>query len=140
TDAQGLRTGAAVRLAGVEIGSVHRVLVNPQRKDCPAEAEIGVAASNDIRIPRDALVRAGTAGVLGETYLEIDIAAASGPPVEEYGYLKTMTTGPPPSFEDLIKNIGSVVKHLRGAEADDDKPCPPPPDKREAKATPSRRP
>jgi ABC-type transporter Mla subunit MlaD len=36
-DAQGLRVGAKVRLAGVEVGSVTSVSVRPELRDSPAE-------------------------------------------------------------------------------------------------------
>ena len=37
TDANGLRSGAAVRLAGVDLGSVTSVRVRPESKDAPVE-------------------------------------------------------------------------------------------------------
>jgi ABC-type transporter Mla subunit MlaD len=143
TDAQGLRSGAAVRLAGVEIGTVRRVLVNPQRKDCPAEVEISIASSNEIRIPKDSIVEVGTAGVLGETYIEIDTSAAFGVPLEDYGYLRTRSTNPPMSFKDVIEHLGAAIGRVKGAQEIDEKgfspknnPCPPQPEKRRPKAAP----
>jgi ABC-type transporter Mla subunit MlaD len=38
-DARGLRAGAAVRLAGVDVGSVKSVRVQPQEKGAPVEVE-----------------------------------------------------------------------------------------------------
>jgi len=108
-DVQGLRAGAPVRLAGVEVGTVQSVRANPQRKDCPAEAEMRLATPYEIKIPRDSIAGLGTAGVLGETYVEIDTTQTSGQPVENYGYLKSRPSIPPTSFEDYLKALASVL-------------------------------
>jgi ABC-type transporter Mla subunit MlaD len=112
-DVQGLRAGGPVRLAGVEVGTVQSVRANPQRKDCPAEVEMRLATTYEIKIPRDSIAGLGTAGVLGETYVEIDTTQSSGQPVENYGYLKSRPSIPPTSFEDYLK---ALDRDLRGVD------------------------
>src|SRR5271170_4050713 len=68
-DAAGLRAGAAVRIAGVDVGTVRSVRANPQNKSCPAEVEMALATTYEIRIPKDSTTETNTAGLLGETYL-----------------------------------------------------------------------
>jgi ABC-type transporter Mla subunit MlaD len=70
----------------VDIGTVRRVRANPQRKDCPAEVEMALATTYEIRIPKDSVAGIETAGVLGESFVSIDASQASGQPVENYGY------------------------------------------------------
>ncbi len=109
-DAQGLHSGARVRLAGVDIGTVRKVQANPQRKDCPAEVEMDVATSYEIGIPRDSVVDVATEGVLGGPYVKIDTTQAFGPPVENYGYLRTNPIAPQGSIEDYLKILDGILK------------------------------
>lgn len=113
---QGLREGAPVRIAGVDIGTVRRVRANPQRKDCPAEVEMALATTYEIRIPKDSIAGIDTAGILGESFVSIDAIQASGPPIENYGYLKSRPSTPPASFEDYLKALDSVLGIAKAAK------------------------
>ncbi|HYG99446.1 MAG TPA: MCE family protein [Terriglobales bacterium] len=73
SDGHRLRAGAPVRLAGVEIGFVQTVRVRPELKDHPVEVVMTIDTPYDLKIPRDAIVSLETAGVLGETFANIDL-------------------------------------------------------------------
>src|SRR5277367_4926536 len=88
-DADGLRAGAAVRIAGVDVGRVRSVRASPQNKNCPAEVEMALTTPYEIRIPKDSIAETNIAGLLGEVYVNIDATQASGAPIENYGYLKS---------------------------------------------------
>jgi len=88
----GLREGATVRIAGVDIGSVKRVRVRPELGQEPVEVVMMLDPPYEIRIPSDSTVSLETAGVLGATYAEINTAGASGPPLGPNAVLKTQTT------------------------------------------------
>ncbi|MGO9210770.1 MAG: MlaD family protein [Terriglobales bacterium] len=88
-DAQGLRAGASVRMAGVDIGSVTSVRVRPELSATPAEVTMALRTPYALKIPKDANVSLQTDGVLGPTSVEIEIARASGPPLENGGVLKS---------------------------------------------------
>lgn len=88
-DARNIRSGAAVRLAGVKVGTVKAVRIQPSMKDAPAELTMVLDAGYDLRIPQDSVVLLQTAGVLGETYAEIEIAGTSGPPVHTNAVLRS---------------------------------------------------
>src|SRR6266576_4977707 len=85
----GLRDGGAVRIAGVEMGSVRRIRVRPELGAEPVEVEMVLNPPYEIKIPSDSVVSLETAGVLGSTYAEIDITHASGPPIGANAVLKT---------------------------------------------------
>jgi phospholipid/cholesterol/gamma-HCH transport system substrate-binding protein len=112
SDVQGLRAGAEVRIAGVDVGTVRSVRANPQNKNCPAEVEMALATSYDLRVPKDAIAAIETAGVLGQSYVDIDVSQASGAPLENYGYLKSKATKPLPSAEDFLKAMDTSLKAL----------------------------
>src|SRR5450631_1472901 len=71
-DAGGLRTGVPVRIAGVEVGTVRSVRANPQNENCPAEVELDLATTYEIKIPKDSIAEIERAGLLGEGYVSID--------------------------------------------------------------------
>src|SRR5258708_256005 len=71
-DAEGLRPGAKVRLAGVEVGIVTSVRVRPEFRDHPAEVVMILQTPYELKVPDDAVVTLESAGVLGATYAQIN--------------------------------------------------------------------
>src|SRR5205823_9908717 len=78
-NAMALRPGAPVRLAGVDVGTVTSVRARPEVKDTPVEVVMGLNTPEELKVPNDSTVSLETAGVLGETFVEIDSHTASGP-------------------------------------------------------------
>ena len=107
-DAQGLRAGDEVRVAGVAVGSVSGVRVRPDLRDHPAEVDIIIDTSSGIKIPDDAVVSVKTAGVLGQSFAEIDILHTTGRPLAEGGVLRTRET---PAMTDWLKCLANIVDH-----------------------------
>src|SRR5579872_5126639 len=91
-NAMSLRAGAPVRLAGVDIGSVKSVRAQPEMKEAPAAVVMVLNPSYKLKIPSDATASLETAGVLGQTYVEIDARHASGAPILSDAVLKTVAT------------------------------------------------
>jgi phospholipid/cholesterol/gamma-HCH transport system substrate-binding protein len=71
SDAMSLRAGAPVRLAGVDIGSVKSVRARPELKEAPAEVVMVLIPSYELKIPNDSTASLMTAGILGETYVQL---------------------------------------------------------------------
>jgi len=67
----GVKIGAPVRFAGVDIGEVKKIdfIVGPQ--DNKTNVQITGWIRKDIKIPRDSNVWVNTLGLLGEKYIEI---------------------------------------------------------------------
>jgi ABC-type transporter Mla subunit MlaD len=107
-DVSGLRPGANVRLAGVDIGAVGDVRAQPDNKDCPAAVEMEITTPYKLRIPEYSVASTATAGLLGETYLAIDASRASGPPVRTGGQL--------PSKEGVKFTAETVDRALKAVE------------------------
>jgi phospholipid/cholesterol/gamma-HCH transport system substrate-binding protein len=107
-DAQGLRAGAQVRLAGVVVGSVTGVRVRPDLRDHPAEVEMLISTSYDLKIPEDAVASLETAGVLGEAFVEIDLQQVPGRPLIDGGVLKTRES---PRPRDWLACFSNIVEH-----------------------------
>lgn len=92
TDANGLRSGARVRLSGVDVGSVTNVRVTPESKDAPVEIVMALKTGYQLKVPNDSTVSLETAGVLGETFVEIDSHTTSGLPIQSGATLKAQPT------------------------------------------------
>jgi phospholipid/cholesterol/gamma-HCH transport system substrate-binding protein len=112
TNAGGLRDGAQVRAAGVEIGSVRSVRVRPELHEEPVEVVMVLNPRYEVRIPADSIVSLETEGLLGPTYVEIDATGASGPPIATNAVLKTrpivkLTT------EQLVENLSKMLENLQ---------------------------
>ena len=117
-DVNGLRAGAKVKLAGVDVGTVRDVRAQPMDKACPGAIAMELRTPYELKIPADSVASTATAGILGETYLEIDISGASGPPIESGGRL--------PSKESVKFTAATVVQALKKLEkqiSDTEKSC-----------------
>jgi phospholipid/cholesterol/gamma-HCH transport system substrate-binding protein len=116
-DANGLRRDAKVRSAGVDIGRVRAVRAQPSDKACLAAVEMEIRTPYELKIPKDSVASTATAGVLGETYLEIDASAASGPPILADGQLpsKERTDLTVAAMERALKAVDELSKRLADA-------------------------
>ncbi|MCA0205652.1 MAG: outer membrane lipid asymmetry maintenance protein MlaD [Proteobacteria bacterium] len=65
--AEGVRPGTEVRLAGVKIGTVTELSLNPQ----DFRAQLTIAVSRGIELPADSTIQVASEGILGGTFVEI---------------------------------------------------------------------
>jgi phospholipid/cholesterol/gamma-HCH transport system substrate-binding protein len=86
SDVAGLKTGAPVRIAGVEVGSVKSIDFVGDR------VEVGFQVSNSMRqrVTTDSVASLGSLSLLGQATVDIT-PALSGQPIPEWGYVKTGT-------------------------------------------------
>lgn len=67
TDIGGLKVRSAVEIAGVEIGTVKAISLNPQTY----EAEVTLAINKNIQIPADSSASITATGILGDNFISI---------------------------------------------------------------------
>jgi phospholipid/cholesterol/gamma-HCH transport system substrate-binding protein len=110
-NAQGLRVGAPVRLQGVDIGNVTkiRIVTTKQRQITPVEVVMKVSERYKDGLRRDSVTSLETAGVLGETYLDIDSSQAVGPPAQDGDILPTQVH---PDFNQVVRASQSTLQNL----------------------------
>src|SRR5580704_18114403 len=92
TNAMGLGAGAPVGFAGVDRGSVKSVRARPEVKNSPVEVVMVFNPRYELKIPNDATVLLETAGILGETFVDIDAAKDTGPPIGANAVRKAHST------------------------------------------------
>ena len=117
-NASGLRQGAPVRLNGVDIGNVTAIQVVSQkdRQLTPVEVFMKVSTKYHQSLRKDSVTLLSTAGVLGETYLDIDSSQASGPEAQNGDELPIRDR---PDFQDMMRagqgtlqNMDALLKRL----------------------------
>ena len=110
-NAEGLREGAPVRLSGVDIGNVThiRIVADKDKHLTPVEVTIKVSTKYAFNLRRDSMTSLETAGVLGETYLDIDSSQALGTPVQDGDTLPTQVH---PDFNQVVRASQSTLQNM----------------------------
>jgi phospholipid/cholesterol/gamma-HCH transport system substrate-binding protein len=108
-NAAGLKDGAPVTLEGVTIGNVIHVRVVPDRNPTPVEVSIRVGREYAGDLHTDSTTSIAQAGVLGDSYLDIDSTHASGPTPANNAELRA--TGSP-SIQDVIRTSQGSIEQV----------------------------
>lgn len=110
-NAEGLRPGAPVRLSGVDIGNVDHIRIVPDRdkKLTPVEVIMKVSTRYIYDLRRDSVTSLDTAGVLGETYIDIDSQEAVGPQAQDGDTLPTQVH---PDFNQVVRASQSTLQNM----------------------------
>jgi phospholipid/cholesterol/gamma-HCH transport system substrate-binding protein len=109
TNASGLKDGAPVTLEGVTIGNVLHIRVVPERNPTPVEVtmRIGEEYLRDIHV--NSTTSIAQAGVLGDSYLDIDSSRASGPPPANNAELRATES---PNIQSVISTSQDSIQEI----------------------------
>ncbi len=107
----GLKSGAAVNLEGVTIGTVKTVTIDnsPERKLTPVKVTMKLDEKYGATLKKDSKASLSTVGVLGDTIVDINSQFAVGPPLQDGDVLKTTET---PSLTDVVKASQGTIESL----------------------------
>ena len=108
-NAAGLKPGAPVNLQGVTIGSVKKIIIVPGRKLTPVEVIMSLGLNYKAALHTDTSASLATAGVLGDTFVDLDSTHATGPPLTNGDEVLVKQT---PSLSDVIKSGQGTVQQL----------------------------
>ncbi len=112
-NAGGLRNGAPVRLQSVDIGNVQRIRLvdhkDPNGTPTPVEITMKVNAKFRPFIHTDSSVLLSTAGVLGETFINIDSSQAKGPIVANNSELPSREVA---DIQDVVRASQSTLQNV----------------------------
>ncbi len=103
TDVGGLKARSAVRIAGVQVGTVQSVTLNPQTY----EAHAVLSLQKGINIPQDSSASITSSGILGDNYISITPGFA---PQNLASGGQIMTTYAATSLTSLISTFMSGAK------------------------------
>jgi phospholipid/cholesterol/gamma-HCH transport system substrate-binding protein len=99
-NASGLKNGAPVTLAGVTIGNVIRIRVVPERNPMPVEVTMRVGHEYIGWLHTDSTASIAQAGVLGDSFIDLNSASASGPAPADNAELQAAGS---PTIQDVIR-------------------------------------
>ena len=107
----GLKTGAAVNLEGVTIGTVKTVTIDnsPEHKLTPVKIVMKLDDKYGTVLKKDSKASLSTVGVLGDTVVDINSQFAVGPRLQDGDVLKTQET---PSITDVVKASQGTIESL----------------------------
>jgi phospholipid/cholesterol/gamma-HCH transport system substrate-binding protein len=111
--AGGLRNGAPVRLQSVDIGNVESIRIVNHRDSngaaTPVEIRMKVNAKFQPFIHTDTEVLLSTAGVLGETFIDLDSTHAKGGVVANHSELLSQSV---PDIQDVVRSSQSTLQNV----------------------------
>jgi phospholipid/cholesterol/gamma-HCH transport system substrate-binding protein len=110
-NAEGLRPGAPVRLTGVDIGNVVKIVIVPDKDKqlTPVEVIMKVSTRYSFNLRRDTKTSLETAGVLGETFMDMDSSEAVLGPAQDGDTLPTRTH---PDFNEVVRSSQSTLQNM----------------------------
>jgi phospholipid/cholesterol/gamma-HCH transport system substrate-binding protein len=109
-NAAGLKDGAPVTLQGVTIGNVSRITVVPGRNPTPVEVRMQIGHEWLNGLHADSTAAIAQAGVLGDSYVDIDSTHASGPPPGNDAELRAAGS---PTIQDVIQSSQTSIQQVQ---------------------------
>ncbi len=108
-NAGGLRVGAPVRLEGVDIGNITAITVVPTHGLTPVEVRMKVTTRFRGALKKDTTALLSTAGVLGETFVDLDSRGATGVLAQNGDTLPTKSS---PQLQDVVRSSQGTLENV----------------------------
>jgi len=109
--AGGLREGAEVRLAGIQVGNVEHLRISPYPEpDRAVEVDMRVTRAYQDQIRGDSVAVMETAGLLGDSYVDVSRGSPSQPVVQAGGMVKSSEEA---DIKRVVQNANDVISNLR---------------------------
>jgi len=111
-NAGGLRVGAPVRLEGVDIGNITAITVVPSHGLTPVEVTMKLSTKYNGALRKDSVASLSTAGVLGETFVDVDSREAikNNSPIAQNG--DELTAKASPQLQDVVRASQGTLENV----------------------------
>ncbi|HKQ70570.1 MAG TPA: MlaD family protein [Polyangiaceae bacterium] len=107
SDVQGLKTGAPVRLGGIDIGTVSRIAHAENPSDNRLYVDLHVAKHEAVRVHQDTKAKISNKGLLGDKMIELEGGSPSSPQVPPDGSIGGVD---PTDFTNVFSEVGAMTK------------------------------
>jgi phospholipid/cholesterol/gamma-HCH transport system substrate-binding protein len=113
-NAEGLRVGAPVRLAGVDIGNVTDIRIVPDRPDSPVQVTMRVNTRYQRALLSTSVATLSTSGVLGETFVDIVTPEAQpgAPPAQMLHDNAVLAAQETPALQDVVRASQTTLQNV----------------------------
>jgi phospholipid/cholesterol/gamma-HCH transport system substrate-binding protein len=108
-NAGGIKVGAPVTLEGVTIGNVTKLRVVPERNPNPVEVRMQIGDQYLRFLHVDSTASIAQAGVLGDSFVDIDSTRATGPPPKNNAELPVAGA---PTIQDVISGSAVSIQEI----------------------------
>lgn len=117
TDISGLRVGAQVQLAGLNVGMVDKIEFSEELNEKKVRVKLAINKEFQDRIRRDSVAEISTQGLLGDKYVSVSLGT---PPNEPLGDGDVLKTDEKAGFEAIMSKANKMMDKLdSGVESAD---------------------
>lgn len=106
---EGVKIGAPVSLEGLTIGNVKELNLVPGRALDPVQITMRVNTKYQFMLRKDTIATIETAGVLGESFLDLDSRKAKEQEVQDGDTLRSANQ---PGFQDIVRASQGTLQNL----------------------------
>ena len=111
SDISGLREGAVVRLAGIDVGEVSRIEFASDPEEKRVLVQVQVMERYQPRIRKDSVALISTEGVLGDKYITLTVGSTDQDVMEDDGWIET---DEPLEFLSYMERASEVLDNSAG--------------------------
>ena len=108
-NAEGLLVGAPVNVQGVGVGNVKEIRVVPGRKLDPVQVTMKINTKYQFFIRRDSTATIKTAGVLGQSFIDLESKNAVGNQVVSGDTLPSLNS---PGLDDVVRSSQTTLQNM----------------------------
>tara|TARA_Y100001968_G_scaffold327992_1_gene374218 strand:+ start:430 stop:1533 length:1104 start_codon:yes stop_codon:yes gene_type:complete len=117
-DIAGLRSGAAVRLAGLDVGLVTAITFPDDLTDRQVNVRLRVAQRFQNRIREDSMATIAGQGLLGDKFVSLQQGSPSLPPLQDGDLLRSVD---PVELTSYLDDVPGIMKNVRSISEQIDK-------------------
>lgn len=108
-NAEGLRAGQPVDLQGVPVGNVTAIRIVADRPLAPVQVTMKITRKYQPLVRKDTTATVKTAGVLGESFIDLESRGATKPQVAEGDELPASNA---PNLEDVVRSSQGTLQNV----------------------------